>query len=153
TRPRASVQRYTRHERPASRASATKGQQVAFVLLLFLLWALGHRNGMMQNSYREFLVKTLGSFMATKYKVLIVEDDEDVRDLLRGALEKLYQVVTAPDGKSGFEVFCKEKPDVLLTDVFMPTKDGLDLIKEIRSRSQIPIVVESGGNLDNFKSF
>ena len=91
--------------------------------------------------------------MAAKPKILVVEDDDDVRELLQSTLEKTYEVVAASNGKIALDLFANDEFALVLTDVYMPSKDGLDLIKEIMSKSQVPIIVESGGNIENFKKY
>ncbi|HEX5018660.1 MAG TPA: response regulator transcription factor [Actinomycetes bacterium] len=77
-------------------------------------------------------------------KTLIVEDDDRIRAALRLALgEEGYDVVEAADVAQGIEVYEREQPDVLLVDIMLGNSDGRDLIREVRSRSQVPIIVTS----------
>lgn len=64
----------------------------------------------------------------------VIEDDESVRNSLRLNLElEGYRVVSAPDGESGIELVQKETPDLIILDVMMPKKDGLQTCKELRN--------------------
>ena len=77
-------------------------------------------------------------------KTLIVEDDDRIRAALRLALgEEGYDVVEAADVAQGIEVYEREQPDVLLVDIMLGNSDGRDLIREVRTRSQVPIIITS----------
>ena len=62
----------------------------------------------------------------TKKKVLIVDDEPNVRRLSRTILSKKFDVIEAEDGKQAIEIANAEKPDVILMDMMMPKVDGLD---------------------------
>jgi DNA-binding response OmpR family regulator len=77
-------------------------------------------------------------------KTLIVEDDDRIRAALRLALgEEGFDVVEAADVGEGLAAFEREQPDVLLVDVMLGDSDGRDLIREVRTRSQVPIIITS----------
>ncbi len=64
--------------------------------------------------------------------VLLIEDDEDLRQLIAEMLALAgHQVFEAGDGLNGIERFHKIRPDVVLTDISMPRKGGLDVIREL----------------------
>lgn len=66
--------------------------------------------------------------------IAIVEDDDSVRSSLQLNLElEGYKVVTASDGEAGIELVGKESPDLIILDVMMPRKDGLQTCKELRN--------------------
>jgi len=66
-------------------------------------------------------------------KVLIVEDDEIQRTILIEFFKSLgYEVDFATDGQSGFEKALAEKPDIILLDVYLPLKNGIEVLEEIR---------------------
>jgi CheY-like chemotaxis protein len=81
-------------------------------------------------------------------KILVVEDDEVERELVRMTLEREgYSVVTAEDGARGFEMALSERPDLIITDVSMPTADGVQLVRSVRAAPEIastPILVTTG---------
>jgi len=79
-------------------------------------------------------------------KVLIIEDDPDVSDLLKFAAERAGHVVqTAANGKRGLESFATFEPDVVVTDILMPEKEGMETIVDLRkSRPATPIIAISG---------
>lgn len=75
-------------------------------------------------------------------KVLIVEDDRNIADLLRLYLEKEgYTVVIAPDGMRGVEQFRTVHPSLVLLDVMLPGLDGWGVCRAIRAESQTPIIM------------
>ena len=79
-------------------------------------------------------------------KILIVEDNDDLRGFLRDILSSQYNIITATNGKEGLEKAETEQPDFILTDVTMPEMDGLTMVKNIKSKKQlshIPILVLS----------
>lgn len=86
-------------------------------------------------------------------KVLVVEDDEVGRELVRMTLEREgYRVVTAEDGERGFEMVLAERPDLIVTDVAMPTADGVQLVRRVRSTPEVaatPILVTTGFGTGN----
>ncbi|MBI3939445.1 MAG: response regulator [Acidobacteria bacterium] len=66
-------------------------------------------------------------------KVLVADDDPVILNLLKKFLEKKnYEVVTACDGVDAIEKARQEKPKVVLLDIYMPRKSGLEVLKEIR---------------------
>lgn len=66
-------------------------------------------------------------------KILIVEDKDDIRALMRFLLISGYIVVQARDGKEGLEAFELSNPDLIITDLNMPIMTGLELVKYIRA--------------------
>ncbi len=83
------------------------------------------------------------------HKVLIIDDEDSVRKLLTKMLEKNgYAVLTAKDGIQGIERYKKELPDLTITDLIMPEKEGLELIREIKAMDpEAKIIAMSGGGL------
>ena len=75
-------------------------------------------------------------------KVLIIEDDSNISELLRLYMEKDgFSVTIAGDGKAGLEAFEKDKPDLILLDIMMPVLDGWSVCREIRGVSNVPIIM------------
>ncbi|WP_411675709.1 response regulator transcription factor [Caproicibacter sp.] len=75
-------------------------------------------------------------------KILVVDDDQNICELLRLYLEKEgYDVVLAGSGKKALEEFEKENPDLILLDIMLPELDGWQVCREIRKKSQCPIIM------------
>lgn len=75
-------------------------------------------------------------------KILIVEDEANIRELLRLYLEREgYTVLEAENGVEGIKKWKSDKPDMLLLDVMMPVMDGLEVCREIRAESDVPIIM------------
>ena len=80
-----------------------------------------------------------------KSKVLIVDDQADVRDLLRSVLEDNYDVAQAASGAALQKCFPQDPPDVVLLDVKLPDADGLDLLPQIKKRwPETEVIVLTG---------
>jgi two-component system response regulator MtrA len=74
--------------------------------------------------------------------LLFIEDDDSVRLALRLALEdEGYDVVEAADGRSGFEAFQRQEPDLVLLDLRLPDVSGFDVCRQIRASSIVPIII------------
>ncbi|MGL1901533.1 MAG: response regulator transcription factor [Fibrobacterales bacterium] len=72
-------------------------------------------------------------------KILIIEDDEDIRELLSYNLtQEGYTVIDAPDGQKGLEKYWNDTPHLVLLDIMMPGKNGIDVLKEIRNGKIAP---------------
>ncbi|MGM9648380.1 MAG: response regulator transcription factor [Butyricicoccaceae bacterium] len=75
-------------------------------------------------------------------RILIVEDDGNIRELLRLYLEREgYEIFEAENGAVGLEQWKRCKPDMLLLDVMMPVMDGWEVCKKIREESDVPIII------------
>ncbi len=75
-------------------------------------------------------------------KIMVVDDDSNICELLRLYLEKEgFDTVTVSDGARAVELFDTEKPDLMLLDVMMPKLDGWQVCREIRKKSQCPIIM------------
>lgn len=80
----------------------------------------------------------------TKYKILLVEDDKDVRDYLKKSLEAEYIVIEAADGVRAYEKVVQDFPDLVLSDIMMPKRDGLELCTMIKNDiriGHIPVIL------------
>ena len=75
-------------------------------------------------------------------KILVVDDDQNICELLRLYVEKEgFEVVIANDGRVALEVFEAENPDLILLDIMLPELDGWQVCREIRKHSQCPIIM------------
>ena len=75
-------------------------------------------------------------------KIMVVDDDSNICELLRLYLEKEgFDTVLAENGAEALDKFEKEKPDLMLLDIMMPQLDGWQVCREIRKKSQCPIIM------------
>jgi DNA-binding response OmpR family regulator len=85
--------------------------------------------------------------VATSPTILVVEDDPVILDLLAVNFElEGYQVVRAVDGEEGLVQARRSRPDVVVTDVMMPKRSGLDLLRDIRADPELaptPVILVS----------
>jgi CheY-like chemotaxis protein len=79
--------------------------------------------------------------------ILVVDDDPDVRTVLRAMLHGIgYEIVEAVDGRDAMKRFNERAPSVVVTDIFMPEMDGLELLVKLRDVvPRVPVIVISGG--------
>jgi two-component system KDP operon response regulator KdpE len=85
-------------------------------------------------------------------RILIVDDEPQITRVLRTALStQSYALHTAANGVEGLEALHEWKPDLVITDISMPQMDGVELCREIRAVSQVPIIVLSVRNQDRKK--
>ncbi len=75
-------------------------------------------------------------------KILVVEDEAAMLQTLRYNLERSgYSVITASDGRSAVAMAQREQPDLVVLDVMLPALDGIEVCKEIRKSSSVPIIM------------
>lgn len=89
------------------------------------------------NEYRKPKAKT-------RYRVLIVEDDEEIRRYIRSELDSDFRIYECTNGREGLETILKEKPDLVISDVMMPEMDGITLCRKIKQNiniNHIPIIL------------
>ncbi len=80
--------------------------------------------------------------------VLVIDDDVQVRRVIRRLLERAgYLVTDAPDGEAGIKLHRVKPADLIITDIFMPEKEGIETIKELHNNfPDVKIVAISGGS-------
>ena len=81
-------------------------------------------------------------------KILIVDDDKNYRSSLRRLLTDLdYDVIVAENGDEAISTYTQSPADIVITDIFMPEKDGLEVIIELKKKFQdAKIIAISGGS-------
>lgn len=79
--------------------------------------------------------------------ILVIDDEEQVRHFLQKTLKRGgYNVAEAPDGKVGLRMFHENKYDLIITDLIMPCKEGMEVIIELRRNyPDVKIIAISGG--------
>lgn len=82
----------------------------------------------------------------SKGKCLLVDDDQTMLELLRTFMEHLgYEAVTAGDGDEGLAVYRREHPDLVLSDIHMPNRNGLALLADIKQiNPDCPVILITG---------
>lgn len=80
-------------------------------------------------------------------KILIIDDDTQFREMLHEMVKREgYIVFSALDGAEGLKSYYKEKPDLVITDIIMPEKEGLETILELKKDNKnLKIIAISGG--------
>ena len=81
-------------------------------------------------------------------RILLIEDDNEVRTMLRLTLIHFgHAVIEARNGKEGLELFKDANADLVITDIVMPEKEGLEVLVELRKKQVLPvkIIAISGG--------
>lgn len=87
-----------------------------------------------------------------KLTILVVEDDMSVKNLITTTLKAHdYRFLTAKNGETAIMEASSHNPDVVLLDLGLPDMDGIEVIKKIRSWSNIPIIVISARSEDTDK--
>jgi len=85
--------------------------------------------------------------MIPNYRMLVVDDDEDIRDLVAlNFMMEGYEVLTAADGWQAEAIVRRERPDIVVLDIMMPGRDGLEVLCSLRADSathDIPVVLLS----------
>ena len=83
--------------------------------------------------------------MSKKNLILIIDDEEEIRLLLKEFLQnKDFEVLVAEDGQKALELAEKHIPDLVISDLLLPKKHGIDVMHEIKDRFFIPIIAISG---------
>ncbi len=87
---------------------------------------------------------------AKRRRILIAEDEENLRSLLKLSLGRTYEVEAVADGEAALQAFDAHPADMLLLDIMMPRLDGLQTCEQIRRRSDVPIVMLTAlGSVDD----
>ena len=87
--------------------------------------------------------------MSDKPVILVVDDEESYRDALSIALGREgFSVITAADGAEALTAFDRDHPVLVLLDVMLPKMSGIDICREIRSRSSVPIIMVTAKNAE-----
>lgn len=86
------------------------------------------------------------------YKILIADDEPEIRDLLRLYLEKDgYEIIEAADGMEAMTAINEEKIDLVILDIMMPGIDGYRVLRNLREKNNIPVIMLSAKSGDSDK--
>src|SRR5438105_10730263 len=82
--------------------------------------------------------------MSEHKRILVVDDEPQITRVLRTSLSSQgYDIRVANNGETALEILKDWTPDLVITDLFMPNMDGLELCRRLRAKSQMPIIVLS----------
>ena len=89
-----------------------------------------------------------------KKRVLVVDDEAAILRIIRTSLRVFgYDVVTSESGEEALKLVESEKPDIMLLDVLMPGKNGFETLKELRAKSDLPVIVFSARSSSRDEAF
>jgi YesN/AraC family two-component response regulator len=88
-------------------------------------------------------------------KILVIDDETPIAIMVKRMLEKVgHEVEIAINGNEGLTIFEKFHPDLLITDIVMPEKEGLELIFELRKKNpELKIIAISGGGRFQYEGY
>ncbi|MBU0801118.1 MAG: response regulator, partial [Alphaproteobacteria bacterium] len=97
----------------------------------------------------------MSSAAIEKIKILVIDDDQLLRVVIGKILKKIEcEMLEAKDGNEALAIFQAKKPHLVITDILMPDKEGLETIKDIRKLDPaVPIIAMSSGGGTNYMSF
>jgi two-component system, chemotaxis family, chemotaxis protein CheY len=81
-------------------------------------------------------------------RILVIDDDESIRETVRRVLEAQgHSVRVVEDGEDGIDSIAESAPDLVITDIFMPGRDGIETLRETRKAfPKLKVIVMSGGD-------
>ncbi len=102
--------------------------------------------GLSSHYVAQAAAKTIINGDATPIRILLADDNSDMRGYLKRLMENYALVETCGDGEAAYQAICRERPDVVVSDVMMPVLDGFGLIEKVRNNEAIkdvPIILLS----------
>jgi len=91
----------------------------------------------------------------TKFQVLIVEDDDEIRNYLKNELSSTFKIKEATNGKEALKLVFENNPDVVISDIMMPEMDGITLCRKIKTNlniNHIPVILLTAKTTDSDKA-
>ena len=95
----------------------------------------------------------MGLLQHHRYRILLVDDHADTRDLLERLLSRRFEVVTAACYDSALAVAAATIPDIVISDIGLPGRDGVTLMRELRRRYGVSGIAVTGHAIENAKAF
>ncbi len=90
--------------------------------------------------------------MDKKIRILIIDDEQAIRKVLRISLESVgYEITEGFDGKSGIELVTTFHPHLILLDLGLPDRDGLEVLKDLRKWTRVPVIILTVTDDENTK--
>src|SRR5690606_1120856 len=71
----------------------------------------------------------------TNFKVLVVDDEQDILRYVSQELQSIYKIISAENGSDAFQLALSQLPDLIISDVSMPDMDGFELVTKVKSNS------------------
>lgn len=108
-------------------------------------------DGNKQNGKLQKLLDEQGN----KPSLLVIDDNNDIRQYIRTLLQDKFYIFEASDGKEGLEIARKEVPDLVICDVMMPVMNGLEFTEQLKTQtitSHIPVIMLTAKNLDEHRA-
>lgn len=99
-------------------------------------------NRTLEESYSEIQPQEMSH--TDKVRILIVEDNRELRTFIKQIFREKFQIIEAENGEEGLRKAISDLPDIVITDIMMPVKDGLQMLQELRDderTSHIPAIV------------
>ena len=112
------------------------------------------KKGQIPRGKKISLVKRKEAKGKKKYKLLVVDDEIGVRDLIKTAFEGDYEVFTAESAEAGFDIVKAENPDLIFLDIKLPGIDGIEAlgrIKKMREKVMVIMITAFGDEKDAIK--
>lgn len=94
------------------------------------------------------------SLLLANYRILVIEDETEVRDFIAGQLADHFSVITAKDGTEGLEQASKEQPDLIVCDVMMPGVSGFEVTRRLKGdflTSHLPIILLTAHSSEEYQ--
>lgn len=106
--------------------------------------------------YDEIAIKDATKIKSkTKYRILVVDDEDEIRQYIRAELSEMYKISECRNGKEALDFILREKPHLVISDVMMPEMDGITLCKKLKSNinvNHIPIILLTAKSGDEDKA-
>jgi DNA-binding response OmpR family regulator len=100
-------------------------------------------------SYSDWVVTNVNTSAALSIRILVADDDRNIAELVRMYLRKAgYEVIVAGDGHEAERVLREEHVDLAILDIMMPGPDGLQIVRHLRKRSDLPVIFLSARTSD-----
>jgi signal transduction histidine kinase/ligand-binding sensor domain-containing protein/DNA-binding response OmpR family regulator len=97
-----------------------------------------------KTEYKTSENETITNARGNKKIILLAEDNDELRAYLKDYLSHYFKIITAKNGKQAVEITKEIKPDIVITDILMPEKDGIEVIQVLKDNyqtSHIPVIV------------
>lgn len=136
---------------PLRQKNAISGGETSDFLLNLTELRGGHRSKLEVMMIPEVGGEDSRKCTSPCYEILIVEDDEEIKQYLSAELSGSYKVKTCSNGKEALDIIFKSQPDLILSDIMMPEMDGLELTRLVKQNinlNHIPVVLLTALNRD-----